>query len=185
MHTSSIVLLCAVLLVLYVVSIYERLVKLRNNRENAFADVDAQLRRWYDLIAHLLEISGKYMIQEKTLLAKVAEARNKALSAVSISAKIQAEDKLATVMETLKEQAEAYSGLTINPNYRSLQDQITVVANALAASKTNFNSTTKKLNANLRKFPNTIIANVLNFKTAKTFRMRETKETPTPAAARM
>src|SRR4030042_4403371 len=101
-----------VLLILWAISLYNRLVKLRNNREQAFADVDVQLKQRHDMIPQLVEAVKGYMQHERGVLTEITEARANAMKATTINEKISAETRLSTALEGLKVAGEAYPDLT-------------------------------------------------------------------------
>ncbi|MCB0374463.1 MAG: LemA family protein [Sinomicrobium sp.] len=175
MNISLLVLIGAVvIIVFYGISIYNRLVSLRNNRENAFADIDVQLRQRHDLIPQLVESVKGYMKHEEGVLTRVTEARTRAVNAVSIDDKITSEKELSAALRGLNIQVEAYPDLKANQNFMQLQEEIADVENKLAASRRFFNSATKELNVGVQKFPNNIIAGMFGFRTASMFDLGET-----------
>ena len=153
-----------IVLILLFISIYNRLVTLRNNRENAFADIDVQLKQRHDLIPQLVESVKGYMSHEEGVLTKVTEARSNALNAKGISGKIEAEQQLTTALQGLTIAVEAYPDLKANQNFMQLQEEISDIENKLAASRRYFNSATKELNIQVEKFPANIIAGMFGFK---------------------
>jgi LemA protein len=112
------------LLVLIAVSLYNRLVRLRNNREQAFADVDVQLKQRHDLIPQLVDSVKGYMGHERGVLTDITEARSNAMKATTINEKIVAENKLSTALEGLKVSVEAYPDLKASQNFMELQNEI-------------------------------------------------------------
>ena len=146
MTTGIIILIVVAILVLWCVGIYNNLVKLRNNRENAFANIDVQLKQRHDLIPQLVATVKGYASHEKELLTRVTEARSAAMGATSINDKIQAENMLSSALSGLKVSLEAYPDLKANQNFLQLQGEISDIENKLAASRRFFNSTTKELN---------------------------------------
>jgi LemA protein len=152
------------LLVIFLISLYNRLVKLRNNRENAFADIDVQLRQRHDLIPQLVETVKGYAKHERETLDRVVTARNDALAARSIDDKITAENQLTSALNGLKVTLEAYPDLKANQNFLQLQEEIADVENKLAAVRRYFNSATKELNNAVETFPSNVIAGMSGFK---------------------
>lgn len=114
----------AVIIVLWVISIYNSLVRLRNNRENAFADIDVQLKQRYDLVPQLVETVKGYAKHESTVLQNVTNARAAAMSATTIDDKIKADNALTSALAGLKVSLEAYPDLKANQNFLQLQDEI-------------------------------------------------------------
>src|ERR1044071_9351752 len=110
-----------VLLVIWVISLYNSLVRLRNRRQNAFADIDVQLRQRHDLVPQLVETVKGYAAHEKELLIKITEARSAAISAKTIDDKIVAEQQLTSALQGLRVQVEAYPDLKANQNFLQLQ----------------------------------------------------------------
>jgi LemA protein len=139
------------------------MVKLRNNRENAFADIDVQLRQRHDLIPQLVEAVRGYANHESSTLQAVVEARNGAMQANSINEKIAAENQLSSALQGLKITVERYPDLKANQNFMHLQEEISDIENKLAASRRFFNSATKEYNNRIQTFPANIMAGMFNF----------------------
>lgn len=152
-----------VVLAIWVASMYNSLVKLRNNRENAFADIDVQLKQRHDLIPQLLETVKGYAAHEKDTLERVINARNGALNATTIDGKIAAENQLSSALAGLKVTLEAYPDLKANQNFLQLQEEISDVENKLASVRRFFNSATKELNNAVQSFPSNLIAGMFGF----------------------
>lgn len=152
-----------VVLILFVVSMYNSLVKLRNNRENAFADIDVQLKQRHDLIPQLVDTVKGYATHEKETLDRVIQARNGAVNAKTIDEKIVAENKLTSALSGLRITLEAYPDLKANQNFLQLQEEISDVENKLAAVRRYFNSATRELNNAVQTFPSNLIAGMFGF----------------------
>ncbi len=152
-----------VILVLWVVSLYNSLVRLRNRRQNAFADIDVQLRQRHDLVPQLVETVKGYASHEKELLLKVTEARTAAMAATSIDGKIVAEQQLTAALQGLKVQVEAYPDLKANQNFLQLQEELSDIENKLAASRRFFNGATTEYNNAVESFPGNLIARNFGF----------------------
>ncbi len=142
---------------------YNNLVKLRNNRENAFANIDVQLKQRHDLIPQLVATVKGYAAHEKETLAMVTNARAAAMGATSINDKIAAENALSTALAGLRVSLEAYPDLKANQNFLQLQGEIADVENKLAATRRFFNSTTKELNNAVQTFPSNLLAGIFGF----------------------
>lgn len=160
-----------VLFILFAVSMYNRLVRLRNNREQAFADVDVQLKLRHDLIPQLVDSVKGYMGHERGVLTDITEARTNAMKATTINEKIEAENKLSTALEGLKVSVEAYPDLKASQNFMELQNEISDVENKIAAARRFFNSATKELNVATELFPSNLIATLFNFKREPMFEL--------------
>ncbi|MEP7376141.1 MAG: LemA family protein [Chitinophagaceae bacterium] len=152
-----------VLIALWVMSLYNNLVKLRNRRQNAFADIDVQLRQRHDLVPQLVETVKGYASHEKDLLLKITEARSAAMSATSIDDKIKAEQQLTSALQGLKVQVEAYPDLKANQNFLQLQEELSDIENKLAASRRFFNGATTEYNNAVESFPGNLIARNFGF----------------------
>ena len=161
--TLIIILVVVVLLVLGCIGIYNNLVKLRNNRENAFANIDVQLKQRHDLIPQLVATVKGYAQHEKELLERVTQARAAAMGATSINDKIQAENALSSALAGLKVSVEAYPELKANQNFLQLQSELADIENKLAAVRRFFNSATKELNNGVQRFPAVLFAGMFGF----------------------
>jgi len=169
MSTTLIIIIVVVVIVLILISVYNRLVKLRNQRENAFADIDVQLKQRYDLIPQLVETVKGYAKHEKETLARIIELRNQAVAATTIDGKIAAENQLSGVLAGLKVTLEAYPELKANQNFLQLQEEMSDIENKLASVRRFFNSATKEYNNAVQTFPSNIIAGMFGFTKAQMF----------------
>ena len=161
--TTIIIIVVIVLLVFWVISVYNGLVRCRNARENAFANIDVQLKQRHDLIPQLVATVKGYADHEKETLMRVTNARASAMSATSINDKIQSENALSSALAGLKVSLEAYPDLKANQNFLQLQGEISDVENKLASVRRFFNSTTKELNNAIQTFPGNILAGMFGF----------------------
>lgn len=152
-----------VLLGIIFASMYNSLVKLRNNRENAFADIDVQLKQRHDLIPQLVDTVKGYAAHEKDTLERVIQARNGAVSAKTIDEKIAAENQLSSALSGLKITLRLIH-LKANQNFLQLQEEVSDVENKLAAVRRYFNSATKEYNNAVQTFPSNIIAGMAGFR---------------------
>jgi LemA protein len=162
-------------LILLVIVLYNRLVKLRNNREQAFADVDVQLRLRHDLIPQLVDSVKGYIGYEKSVLVEITQARTAAMKAGTISEKITAENKLSSALDGLKVAVEAYPDLKASQTFMDLQSEIADVENKIAAARRFFNSSTKELNIATELFPSNLIATLFNFRREAMFELGENR----------
>lgn len=152
-----------VLIAFWTVSLYNRLVRLRNRRQNAFADIDVQLRLRHDLVPQLVETVKGYASHEKEVFMKVTEARTAAMAATTIDGKIAAEQQLTSALQALKVQVEAYPELKANQNFLQLQEELSDIENKLAASRRFFNAATMEYNTAVESFPGNMIARNFGF----------------------
>ena len=158
-------------IILFVISLYNKLVRLRNNREQAFADVDVQLKQRHDLIPQLVDSVKGYMGHERGVLTDITEARTNAMKATTIDEKIIAENKLSAALDGLKVSVEAYPDLKASQNFMDLQNEISDVENKIAAARRFFNSATKELNVATELFPSNLVATLFNFKRETMFEL--------------
>lgn len=170
---TIIVIVVAVVLVAWVISMYNSLVKLRNNRENAFADIDVQLKQRHDLIPQLVETVKGYAAHEKETLERVINARNGAMSAKNIDDKIVAENALSSALAGLKITLEAYPDLKANQNFLQLQEEIADLENKLSSVRRYFNSATREYNNAVETFPSNIMAGMFGFRKEVMFDLGE------------
>jgi len=159
------------LVILMAISLYNRLVKLKNNREQAFADVDVQLKQRHDMIPQLVDAVKGYMGHERGVLTEITEARSNAIKATTINDKIVAENRLSTALDGLKVSVEAYPDLKASQNFMDLQNEIADIENKIAAARRFFNSATKELNVATELFPSNLIATLFNFKREPLFEL--------------
>lgn len=164
MSTTVIVIIAIVaIIVIWGVSIYNNLVRMRNNRENAFANIDVQLKQRHDLVPQLVATVKGYATHERELLESVTRARTAAMNATGINDKIQAENVLSSALAGLKVSLEAYPDLKANQNFLQLQNEVSDIENKLAATRRFFNSATKELNNAVQTFPANLFANMFGF----------------------
>jgi LemA protein len=163
--TSTIIIIAAVVIIaLILISMYNNLVKLRNNRENAFANIDVQLKQRYDLVPQLVATVKGYATHERELLEKVTAARSACMNATSINDRVQADNALGAALSGLRVAVEAYPDLKANQNFLQLQNELSDIENKLASVRRFFNSATKELNTAVQSFPSNIIAGMFGFK---------------------
>lgn len=156
-------------LAIWAIGIYNSLVRLRNNRENALADIDVQLKQRHDLIPQLVATVKGYAEHEKSTLDNVVKARNMAMAATTIDDKIAAENQLTAALAGLKVTVEAYPELKANTNFMQLQTEIADIENKLSAVRRFFNSATKEYNNAVQVFPANLLAGMFGFHQEKMF----------------
>ena len=164
MSTTFIIIIVVAIVLIWIVAIYNTLVKLKNNRENAFADIDVQLKQRHDLVPQLIGAVKGYMEHERGTLESITNARNKAMGASNINDKISAEKELSAALSGFSIQVEAYPDLKASSNFMQLQTELSDIENKLAAVRRFFNSATKELNIAVQKFPNVLFASMFGFK---------------------
>src|SRR5271166_6975354 len=161
--TGWILLAVIVVLVLWIITIYNGLVSLRQRVNQAFADIDVQLRQRHDLIPNLVETVKGYATHERGTLEAVVQARNAAVSAQGQDAKVAAENQLSGALGKLFALAEAYPDLKANTNFQQLQSELSDIENKLAAARRFFNNTVSEYNASIQQFPAALFAASLGF----------------------
>jgi len=170
----------AILLLIYLISVYNRLVSLRNRFKNAFAQIDVQLTRRYELIPNLVETAKTYMKHEKETLQAVIQARNQAATAnrdaavdpsnpESIKKLMGAETALTATLGRLFALSERYPDIKANQTMLQLMEDLRSTENKVAFSRQAYNDSVMQYNTYREQFPNTIIAVPLGFKEAQLF----------------
>src|SRR5262249_2043593 len=147
----------------WVIGLYNKLVRLRNRRQNAFADIDVQLRQRHDLVPQLVETVKGYAGHEKEVLTRITAARSGAMAATSIDDKIKPEHQLTSALQGLRVQVEAYPDLKANQNFLQLQEELSDIENKLAAVRRFFNGATTEYNNAVESFPGNLIAKNFGF----------------------
>ena len=170
------ILVVPVLLVLWIVGAYNRLIVLRNRSKEASADIDVQLKRRYDLIPNLVEAVKGYMGHEQKVLEGVTEARTRAMGAGSGKAKEQAENELAGNLKTLFAVAENYPQLKANENFLQLQNELTDTENKIQASRRFYNTNVMEFNTKIEVFPSNIVAKMFRFTQMELFAVSDEAE---------
>jgi len=153
---------------------YNRFVTLRNRAKEAWADINVQLRRRYDLIPNLVETVKGYASHERELFEKVTEARARAMGAQGIKEKGEAENMLAGTLKTLFAVAENYPQLRASENFQKLQDELTDTENKIQAARRFYNTNVRDLNIQIESFPSNVIANIFRFTKMDFFEIEET-----------
>ena len=166
-----------IVLAIFLIFKYNQIIKLRNNRENAFADIDVQLKQRFDLIPNLVETVKGYANHEKETLENVIKARNAYMNAGSISDKINADNQLTETLKTLFAVSESYPDLKASSLFSNLQMELSDIENKLSAVRRFFNASTKEYNTAIQTFPGNIIANIFNFKIEGFFEIPEAERT--------
>ncbi len=173
-----IVIAIIVLIVLWLVSMYNKLVTLRTRADEAWSDIDVQLKRRYDLIPNLVETVKGYAKHERELLEKVTEARTSAMQAHSASDKAKSENMLSDTLKSLFAVSENYPDLKANENFAKLQDELSDTENKLEAARRFYNANVRDLNISVASFPSSIIANMFKFTHKDLFEAAGTEREP-------
>jgi len=163
----------------YIKGTYNSLVTMDESVKGAWAQVENQLQRRYDLIPNYVETVKGYAAHEKEVFVKVTEARSKVAGAGSIDEKIQANNQLSSALSRLLVVVERYPELKANTNFIRLQDELAGTENRIAVERRRFNETVKVYNIKIRTFPTNIIAGMFGFEKAAFFKVpKERQEAP-------
>lgn len=162
-----------VVVILVIVSIYNKLVTLNVRTDEAWSDISVQLKRRYDLIPNLVETVKGYAKHEKSVFDDVTKARTEALNAKGMVDKSKAEAGLADALKSVFAVAEAYPDLKANENFAQLQSELTDTEDKIQAARRFYNSNVRDLNIAVAVFPTNIFANMLNFKKRELFELEE------------
>ncbi len=169
-----------VALIAWLIGVYNGLVRLRNQLKNAWAQIDVQLKRRYDLIPNLVETVKGYATHERETLEKVIQARNMAINAKGVAEQAQAENFLTGALKSLFAVSEAYPDLKANQNFLPLQEELTSTENKIAFARQFYNDTTMGFNTRIESFPVNLIAGTFNFKKAEFFETEAEAERNAP-----
>lgn len=165
------------LVVIVLIGIYNRLVALRQNRIQAFSDIDVQLKQRFDLVPQLVETVKGYAGHEKNLFEKVTAARTAVGNAGGTSERVHAENMLTRALGGIYAVAENYPDLKANSNFQQLQGDLSDIENKLAAARRFFNNATAELNTAVEQFPAVLFAGMLGFKKEEFFEVPEEQRT--------
>lgn len=168
-----------VVLAIVVIGLYNSLIRLKNRVEEAWSDIDVQLKRRYDLIPNLVETVKGYASHEKETLENVIKARNMAMQAQSgddAKLKADAENMLSSTLKSIFALSENYPDLKANQNFLELQKEISDTENKIQASRRFYNGNVRDFNTKLEIFPTNLIGNMLGFKSRDFFEIEEPKE---------
>lgn len=175
-----ILLAIVVVIALWLVMTYNGLITLRNRTDEAWSDIDVQLKRRYDLIPNLVNTVKGYASHESGTLEKVIQARNMAMNAKGAHDKGEAENMLTNTLKSIFALAEAYPDLKANQNFMKLQDELSDTENKIQASRRFYNGNVRDFNTKLQVFPTNMIGNALGFKKYEFFEIGNEAERATP-----
>jgi len=167
-----------VIVLLYVIVTYNGLVRLRNRIQNAWAQIDVQLRRRYDLIPNLIETVKGYAAHEKGTFEAVTEARANAINAQGPAAQAQAENMISGALKSLFAVSEAYPDLKANQNFLSLQEELSGTEGRIAYARQYYNDAVLRMNTKIQSFPSNLLAGMFGFKEHEYFEADDTSRGP-------
>jgi len=159
------------ILVLLAIGAYNGLVTRRIETQNAWSQIDVQLKRRYDLIPNLVETVKGYASHEKDTFERVVQARNMAMGAKGVAEQAAAENMLSGALKSLFAVAEAYPDLKANQNFLGLQEELTGTENRIGFARQHYNDSVSQYNSALMRFPSNIIAGMFGFRPAEFFQL--------------
>jgi LemA protein len=168
------------LILFFVIGIYNSLVKLRVQAENAWADIDVQLKRRYDLIPNLVETVKGYAGHEKGTLEAVIKARNAAMTAAGPAAKAEAENILSGALRQLFALSEAYPQLRAVESFTSLQGSLNEIEDHVQNARRYYNAVVRDFNTKIAQFPSNIIAGMFGFNAREFFELKDAVQREAP-----
>lgn len=181
--TPLIILIVALLVIVWVIVAYNRLVTFKNRVREAWSDIEVQLKRRYDLIPNLVEVTRGYAQHERETFEKVTEARTRAISAQetgNLKKIAEAENLLTSTLKSLFALAEAYPDLKASTNFLELQRELTDTEDKIMAARRFYNGNVRDLNIIIESFPTSIVAKVFGFKKEEFFEIEHTIEREAP-----
>ena len=178
--TIAIVLGLIALPILFVIGIYNALIKLRNQVDNAWSQIDVQLKRRHDLIPNLIETAKGYMKHERETFEEITKARSQAMGSNSVSDSAKAEGMLGEALSKFMLVVENYPDLKANQNFLALQEELTSTENKISFSRQSYNDQVLFFNNKTQMFPSNIIANMFNFKKRDFFEIEVPAEREVP-----
>ncbi len=178
--SALIVLGVIVAIALFLVAIYNGLVSLRNRSEQAWSDVDVQLKRRYDLIPNLVETVKGYASHEKETFEKVVQARNSAMGASGPEEQAQTENFLQSALKSLFALSESYPDLKANQNFLDLQNDLSDIEDKIQMARRYYNAVVRDLNTKIETVPSNIVANKFGFSKKEYFELDSPEESAAP-----
>ena len=161
------------LLIIYVVGVYNSLIKLRNKVDDQSSQVDIELKKRFDLVPNLVETVKGYAKHEKETLEEVIKARNSFTSAGNMNEELAANDNLSNALTKLFALSEAYPDLKANTNFINLQNSLNEIEENIAYKRSFYNETVRMYNDKIMTVPSNIVANIFNFKEKEYFQINE------------
>ena len=173
MDPIKIIIIIAAVIVIWLISTYNRLITLRNRTKEAWSDIDVQLKRRYNLIPNLVETVKGYAAHERGVFEKVTEARTRAMGAKSIKEHSEAENMLSSTLKSLFAVVENYPNLKASTNFLELQRELRDAEDKIQAARRFYNTNARDLNIQIESFPANIIAETFRFGKIEFFEIEE------------
>lgn len=167
-----------VLGVLWAIGVYNGLITLKNRVDEAWSDMDVQMKRRYDLIPNLVNTVKGYATHEKELFENVTKARTMAMGATGLAEKQEAENMLSGTLKSLFAVSENYPELKANQNFLELQRELTDTEDKIQASRRFYNGIVRDFNTKIEVFPSNVVAGMLNFTKREFFQIEESEREP-------
>lgn len=172
----AIVFVPLIVIALWVIGVYNGLIRLRNEVKNAWSQIDVQLKRRHDLIPNLIETVKGYMTHERETLENITKARAAAMGAQGVKETAQAENMLSQALGGLRVAVEAYPDLKANTNFLQLQEELTSTENKISFARQFFNDQVLGYNNKIQMFPSNIVAGIFNFTKEDFFEIEESEK---------
>jgi len=169
-----------VLLIMFVIGIYNALVRLRNQVDNSWSQIDVQLKRRHDLIPNLVETAKGYMKHERGTFEAITEARSKAMGAGTVADAAKAEGALGEALSKFMLVVENYPDLKANQNFLAVQEELTSTENKISFARQNYNDQVLFFNNKIQMFPSNMVANSFNFSKRDFFELESEAEREVP-----
>ena len=180
MTTLIIVAVVLALLVLFVIGIYNALIRLRNQVDNAWSQIDVQLKRRHDLIPNLVETARGYMKHERGTFEAITEARSRAMGAKTVTEASKAEGALGEALSKFMLVVENYPDLKANQNFLAVQEELTGTENRISFARQSYNDQVLFFNNKIQMFPSNVVANMFNFSKRDFFELETGAEREVP-----
>jgi len=168
------------LLIIFVIAVYNALIRLRNQVDNAWSQIDVQLKRRHDLIPNLVETAKGYMKHERGTFEAITKARSQAMGAKTVSEAAKAEGALAEALTKFMLVVENYPDLKANQNFLAVQEELTSTENKISFARQNYNDQVLFFNNKIQMFPSNVIANMFNFGKRDFFEIETAAEREVP-----
>lgn len=175
-----VVIVVLALLIIFVIGIYNALIRLRNQVDNAWSQIDVQLKRRHDLIPNLVETTKGYMQHERQTFEAITQARSQAMGAKSVAEASKAEGTLSEALTKFMLVVENYPDLKANQNFLVVQEELTGTENKISFARQSYNDQTLFFNNKIQMFPSNIIANMFNFAKRDFFEIEVAAEREVP-----
>ena len=175
-----VILVLLLLLIVFVITVYNALIRLRNQVDNAWSQIDVQLKRRHDLIPNLVETAKGYMKHERGTFEAITKARSQAMGAKTVSEASKAEGALAEALTKFMLVVENYPDLKANQNFLAVQEELTSTENKISFARQSYNDQVLFFNNKIQMFPSNIIANMFNFTKRDFFELESAAEREVP-----